>query len=513
MKTRISGPWIIIILLTIFKLIIHFLTNTNYELHRDAYLYLAMADHLDFGYLSVPPSIAYVGAVMRFFFGDSVFAVRLAPALIGAASVAVIGMFVRELGGRSWAILIACLAFITSPAFLRSNTLFQPVTFNQFYWLLSSFFILRLFKHRDPKYWYLIFSLWGLAFLNKYSIAFYAFSIVVAFLFSRERNLMLNKYFVQGLGIGFLIAFPNLMWQFRHNWPVVHHMLDLQQSQLIHVTIIDFFTMQILMNFPQIAVWVTGLIFLLCVAPGKEGRIFAYGYLILLFTFIILRGKPYYTLGIYPVLFVAGAVAIEYFSATRLKFLKFLPVPLMLILLIPILPFSLPILQPEAMAVYGETSRNYGLAGALRWEDGQIHHLPQDYADMIGWEEMAGIVINTYLNLPADEQQNTTIYAENYGEAGAVKYFGKPYGLPEPVSFNESFLFWAPDSLNLTTLIYVNNDTADIAYFFQEIKLMGRLTNPYARERGIPVYLCRQPGNNFEQFYRQKVRELRSVYE
>jgi len=513
MKLKIHRSGWIIITLALIKLIIHFLTNTNYELQRDAYLYLAMGEHLDFGYVSVPPSIAVVGAVMRFFFGDSVFAVRLAPALIGAISVVCIGLIVRELGGRTWAVAIACLAFITSPAFLRSNTLFQPVSFNQFYWLLSSYFIIKMMHKKNPKYWLIIFTIWGFAFLNKYSIVFFAFSIVIAILLTPARTIFISRYFWTGIGIGFLIALPNLIWQFSHNWPVVHHMLGLQSSQLVHVRISDFLTMQILMNLPQLIVWIPGLLLFLLAADQRHNQVLALAFFILLITFIVFHGKGYYTLGMYPVLFSAGGIAYEKFGTGRLQFLKYIPVPLMIFLTLPILPFSLPILKPAMMVEYGSVASGYGLEGALRWEDGRIYPLPQDYADMVGWEELAGIVIYTYRNLSESEQQQTLIFAENYGEAGAVKYFGKADHLPEPVSFSDSFIFWAPDSIRLTTLIYINDETEDVSFYFGEVKEVGRLTNPYAREGGMPVFLCRQPRNNFEQFYRDKVRRLKSVYD
>ncbi len=152
MTKRWSPEWILIIALALFKLIIHLLTNTNYELHRDAYLYLAQGDHLDWSFLSVPPTIAVIGNITRFLFGDSVFSIRLFPAIVGAVSVVIIGLIIQNLGGKIWAILLGCTAFIVSPAFLRSNTLFQPVTFDQFYWLVTTYFILKLIQTQNPKF-------------------------------------------------------------------------------------------------------------------------------------------------------------------------------------------------------------------------------------------------------------------------------------------------------------------------------------------------------------------------
>ena len=511
-KVEISKEWVLILILALFKLLIHFLTNTNYELHRDAFLYLALGDHLDFGYMSVPPSIAFFANISRFLFGDSVFSIRLFPALIGAASVVMIGIIVRELGGKLWAILIACLAFILSPAFLRSNTLFQPVSFNQFYWLLTGYFIVKLIQTKNPKFWIHLAITWGLAFLNKYSITFLILGFLIALLLTSERRLLRSKYFIYAMAIGFLIILPNLIWQYSHNWPVVTHMLQLQRTQLVNVDIIGFLMMQILMNLPGIFIWLLGLVYLLFHREGKRFNVLGYTFLLVVIILILLRGKPYYTLGLYSILFAAGGVALEVYFRTRLYPLKYVLIAFMVITLLPVIPYSLPILPFDKMAEYAKTSAGFGLSGPLIWEDGKMHHLPQDYADMTGWKELSDIVISTYQGLNPVEQTQCLIFAENYGEAGAIMYHGKKQGIPEPISLSDNFLIWASDSINLKILIYVNDETRDISYYFETIELMGKLTNTYARESGVPVYLCRNPRNEFEKFYVQKVAQLKSRF-
>jgi len=224
----------------------------------------------------------------------------------------------------------------------------------------------------------------------------------------------------------------------------------------------------------------------------------------------LLHGKHYYTLGLYPILFAAGGFVIEQQLSARRPWLRPALLIFMIALALPIIPYSLPILPHAQMLAYAERSKAYGLASALRWEDGRIHPLPQDYADMIGWEELANVVIKTYNSLSDSERARCAIYAENYGEAGAIKYYGKKHGLPEPVSFNESFVFWAPDSVVSGPLIYVNDEIEEISYFFAEVRQVGKITNAFARESGLPVYLCRHPRNGFYEFYREKVRKLKS---
>lgn len=512
-KLRLTPEWRLILGLAFVKLVLHFFTNTNYGLHRDAFLYLALGDHLDFGYMAVPPLIAFFAKITVTVFGDSVFAIRLFPALIGAASVVIIGKIVRLLGGRKWAILVACTAFIVSPAFLRSNTLFQPVSFNQFFWLVAVYFTIKLVQTKNLKFWLHIGVVCGLAFLNKYSIAFLVFALFVGLFLTPERNLFRSRNFLYGLLIGFLIVSPNLIWQHKHAWPVITHMLTLQQTQLVNVKISDFLVVQMLMNLPGLFVWLIGVIFLLFFKEGRKYQFLGFTFLALLLILILLRGKPYYTLGIYSPLFAFGGYAIENYFSAKWRFVKLGILAFMLAIVLPVLPYSLPILAHERMLVYAEQSKQFGLEDALRWEDGRLHDLPQDYADMIGWEELADIVIKTYNQLGDAEKAGTAIYAENYGQAGAVKFYGKKHGLPEPVSFNASFLFWAPDSIEIETLIYINHEPGeDIYYHFAEVEVVGRMTNPYARESGLPVFLCRYPRNDFAGFYRNKVKMLKDNY-
>lgn len=510
---KVSPEWIVLGVLVLIKLLIHGFTGGNYELHRDAFLYLAMGDHPALGYVSVPPFTPLLAFVLNFFGSDSLFGVRLLPALAGAASLLVIGLLVREFGGRTWAILIAGLAFLLSPAFLRSNLLFQPVSFNQFFWLLSAYFIVRMLKTSHPRYWLHLGILWGVAFLNKYSIVFLALGFMIALALTPARRLFRSRYLLYGALAGLAIITPNLIWQYTHNWPVITHMRTLHETQLVNVNIADFLTMQLLMNFHALAVWLAGLAFLLFLKRGKPYRALGYTFLAVLAILILLRGKHYYSLGLYTPLFAAGGYALEHVFSQRRRYFKPAIAVSMLLLILPLVPFSLPVLSLEAMVAYGRTLRPYGLEGALRWEDGKAHSLPQDYADMTGWQELGVKVTQVYLSLSPEEQSRCMVYAENYGEAGAIRYYGRRHGLPEPVSFNDNFLLWAPDSIRGDILIYVNDEVEEILYFFSDVRVVGRINDPHARENGLEVFLCRNPRNGFDRFYQAKVAGLKGEYQ
>lgn len=497
------------------KLALHFFTNTNYELHRDTYLYLALADHLDFGFVSVPPGIAVIAKLSNVLFGDSDFAVGVFPALIGVASLLVIGLLVKEFEGEIWALVLACASFVLSPAFLRSNTFLQPVSFDQFFWLWSAYFIVKLLKSQNPIYWLHLSVVWGLAFLTKYAIVFLVLAFLAALALSPHRRLFSSPHFGLALFVGTLLILPNVIWQWQHNWPVVHHMRELQETQLVNVAIADFIMLQLLMNLPALFVWIFGLIFLLSPRADNHYRVLGFTFLIVLALLLALRGKAYYTLGIYTTLFAAGGVAMEKYFAARLRVLKPLALAVMLALALPVMPYSVPLLPMDQMLAYAEASKKFGLSGALQWEDGRIHHLPQDYADMIGWKELSAIVGKAYHGLSETERLRCVIYAQNYGQAGAIRYYGKKLGLPAPVSFHESFVFWAPDSVAQEDpiLIYVNDELGeDIERLFGEITLAGQIENPYARERGTQVYLCRNPQPEFAARYREKIASLKNRF-
>jgi len=507
-----TRQWFMLGAFALGTLIIHMIVSTNYELHRDAYLYLAESDHLAWGYLSIPPLTPFFAHIWQLIFGSSVFSIRMIPAFIGVLSILVIGQIVRDLGGRSWSIIMACLAYLVSPAFLRSNTLFQPVSFDSFFWLLGIWAMIRLLLTKDQRWWLAIGIIFGIGFLNKYSIVFPAFSFILGLSLTKQRHLFRSRWLLMGALAGVIIILPNLLWQYQHNWPVIHHMTQLRNNQLVHVRLADFLVMQGFMIFPALPVFFAGLFYVFFIDAGKSIRALGWTFISLLALMIVLNGKGYYTLGIYPVFFALGGVAIERYTSKALYWSRPLLVAVILLITIPAIPISLPVLSYSDMVHYDQTLTNWGMEDLFRWEDGTVHSLPQDYADMTGWKELANVVGSTWQSLTPEERGTTHIYAENYGQAGALHYFSKGRKLPEPISFSDNFLFWAPDSIQGSTLIYVNDDTTEIRKQFQEVTLAGAITDPYAREHGMQVYLCRKPVNGFSTFYADKVKSLKADY-
>ncbi len=506
MVPAVSKEWKLIGIIAFLKLALHLLTFANYELHRDALLYFSLGQNLAWGYASVPPGIGVVAALTTAVFGDSVFALRLIPAVVGFFSVILVGKIVLELHGGKRAILIACLAFVLSPAFLRSNALFQPVSFNQFFWLMSGFLFIRLVRSENPGYWLPIFGILGLAFLFKYSIAFFIVSVLLTLFLSGHRRLFFSGYFLVGGVVAVMIISPNLYWQYQHNWPLIHHMGELQRTQFAHVSVSGFLLDQLLMNIPGVFVWTIGFVTFLVYRKEKKYRFLPMAFLITVVILLLLHGKSYYTLGFYSILFALGGVAIEkyYKPGWLLTYLIF-----MVVTLLPLLPFSLPILGMERMAAYSKPVAQF----TNRWEDGKVYILPQDYADMTGWKELGELVGKTWSELPDSVKSSCFIFAQNYGEAGAVNFYGAKYACPQPISFNDEFLLWAPDSVGMKPLLYIDNDMGDIEFLYQNVQFVGEIQNPYFRENGLKLYYCTNPIQAFPAFYADKVKRLKEIYQ
>ena len=494
------STWWLVLLFCIVKLLLHLLTNANYELQRDAFMYIDLGNHLAWGYHSVPPSIAVFANISRLLLGDTTFAIRFFPAILGVLSIMLIGIMVKEAGGGKWAQFFACLAFLAAPAFLRSNSLFQPVSFNQFYWLLLAFFIFRLIRTNRSVYWYLIGLVAGLAFLNKYSVVFYLIGIIAAILLTPLRAWLRKPQPYLAGAIALLIALPNLIWQINHHWPVVHHMKELAETQLVHVRVDIFLLEQIMMFLPVFFIWILGLVYVAFLKEGRTYRTFAWIYLVVVLLLIILRGKPYYTIGVYSSLFVFGGLFIERYLVRKLGFLKYVLIIFILSVSTVALPISLPILKPEAFIRF---YKSLGMEKFHRWEDGEYYDLPQDYADMIGWEELSRIVGETYQKLSPEQQSKCVILANNYGEAGSVNFYGTKYGLPGVISYHDSYIFWSPESIDVEYLIKIG-ESDDLEELFNQVEIVGRISTPHARQEGTPVYFCGGPKTDINRVYQEE---------
>lgn len=484
-----KSPFYLLAGLIVLKMVLHYcIINPVYELHRDEYLYLDMANHLAGGYLSVPPFIAFVSLLVKAL-DNGLFWIRFFPAMSGAITLVLIWRLVALLQGRWYAQVLAATVFIFS-GFLRLNMLYQPNSFDVLCWTWT-FYLLVCYVNTE-KHSYL---LWlgvavGLGFLNKYNILFLVAGLVPAVLISPQRKIFLNRYLYLGAGIALLLALPNIIWQLRNGMPVLHHMQELTQTQLVYVQRMDFIKAQFIFFFTGGFLFVAGLIGLLCYRPFGPYRFLVLTYLFVILLFTYLRAKDYYALGLYPVLLAFGAVYWE--TLFRAAWLRHMRVIWLLLVIVPFLylfNIVFPVLKPAAIQ---QKAAKFKAAGLLRWEDGKNHALPQDFADMLGWREMAALSRRAYAQVPDSDKPYTLIMCGNYGQAGALNYYNHGR-IPLASSFNADYVFWFPRMDTLRYVILLDDEPDERAHRYSgRITEIGRVQNPLAREYGTAVYLLQQ---------------------
>jgi len=504
--------WILTICLVLVKLSIHFFTSTNYELHRDEMLYFSMGSHLSWGFASTPPFMSLLAFVVKSVFGYQPFFVKLFPALFGASILILIAWFIKELGGTAFGVFTGCIAYIISTAMLRTASLFMPVIFELFFWMLFLFFVLKLILTQNSKYWMVLGIIFGIAFLNKYSVLFLGFATCIALLISEHRRLLVSRYLFYAVLICLFIMSPNILWQINHNMAVITHMRELYRTQLVYVSKQDFLIGQIWMNFTSILFWMIGLIVILFKKSEKKYRVFGYIFLLVVFLFLITEGKSYYTLGVYPMMFAFGGYYLGKSVIGKFKLVTYSIVGISILLSILFLPLGLPILPKEQMGRYCALFSKYITPAPMRNENNSYYPIPQDYMDMTGWNELAELVSVTYKTLDVNQQRDCIIYANNYGQAGAIDFYGKQYNLPTPICLNDSYIFWAPDSLTASNFIVTDVQLFDIPRLFNKYSEVGEIKDSFFRENGLKVFLCQYPKPLLNEFFKKRIRENKEVY-
>ncbi len=493
---------LLVSLIALFQFLLHLGAMNQYGFHQDELLYISLSKHLAWGYNETPPFIALIGKLSSFLFGDSLMAYRFIPALCAGAIVHVTGMLTIRLGGRFFAITIACLSVALSSAFLATGALFIPQVFDEFFWLLSAYLLVRYVQNPKDKFLYLLGAVIGIGLLVKYTLIIYIIGLLIGLLlYPRSRKLLNHNGLLKIAIIPLLIFLPHLLWQYQNGFPALHHYQELGQTQLIYLTRTDFIIQQLLVNGTGTIIWLAGLYYCLTNPTYRAYRFLAIASLFVMFILLLLNGKPYYGFGIFPPLFALGAIGLEKIrklkSQFRMSLIATLTIPnlLLAVIVLPYLPIE------KAAKVFQWTYDNLDLHFPLKWEDQNIHSVNQNYADMIGWEELAKKTSKLYCAMPKEAQKDVLIFADNYGEAAAIDYYRSIYPLPPVVSFSSSFALWAPQQIKQDHIIYISLKPLP-AILYAGTQKFGEIENPYSRVRGMDIYLLTN-SKHFNSWYQQ----------
>lgn len=477
--------------LVLLKLALHLVANTlgNYGYFRDELYYIACSQHLDWGYVDHPPLSILLLRLSRLFLGDSLFALRLLPALAGAALIWLTALLTRELGGGERAQVLAALGVFIAPICLSLHDFYSMNAFESLCWMGCALLLLRLLRGGDPRLWLWLGALAGLGLQNKHSLAFFAGAAVLGLLLTPQRRLLYTPWSWLGGALALLLLLPNLLWQQAHDWPTLEFLRNAQAQKNYLLSPLEYLSAQMLYQHPfALPLWAGGALGLLFHPRLKQCRCFGIAFVALLAFLVIQRGKPYYLSPIFPLLLAAGAVLGEYHLSRRWFGAYGLVLALGGAL---VLPLALPLLPPATLI---RCTAALGM-GEVKTENHEAAALPQHLADRFGWPELTAQVAQVYRTLSPAEQTQASLYAQNYGEAGALDFFGPQYGLPPALCGHNNYWLWGKHGQSGQVLIAVGGDPDDYRQFYESVAQVAIHTHAYAMpyERDLPIFLCRGP--------------------
>jgi hypothetical protein len=458
----------------------------GYGYFRDELYYLACSRHLDWGYVDQPPLIAVIAWLVRSTIGDSMTAIRLLPALAGAYEVVLAALIARELGGKRIAQILAALCTFVAPGLLATQDFLSMNAFEPLFWMGCAWIVIRIIKTGDQKLWiwFGIFAGFGLE--NKHSMLIFGAGIVFGLILTPQRKVFATRWIWIAGAIAFLIFLPNLLWNIQHHFPFLELQANIRRSgRDVALSPWAFFGQEALDMHPlTLPIWLAGLWFFFFSTSGKPYRVLGWAWVFAAGVIVTLSPRVYYLFPAFPILFAAGAVLWEAQARWRIYVWSAGLVATSFVLL----PFVIPVLPPETYIRY---------AKALHFnqpaiETHQLGPLPQLYADRFGWEEMAATVAGVYNNLPPDVRPKTAIFAQNYGEAGAVDMFGPKYGLPPAISGHQSYFLWGPRGYTGESVIVMHGQQKDLESRFAEVQKVASVDHPYSMPyEHFDVFYCR----------------------
>ncbi len=495
----LSSSIAVIVLFSVIKLLIH-MFSAEYGYHRDELFYITVSDNLGFANLSMLPLTPAILAVIRSVAGSSLKTIHFLPALSGAFVVLLTGLMTRELGGGKRAVALASLAAIIPLAYLGGDSLFTYDFLDKLFWVANIYIFILILKRREPRLWLLFGLIGGLGVLNKISILFLCMGVTVALCISPQRKHVFTKWYIMSKLIVVVFLIPFLYWEHMQGWPILSFAKYYSGGKTYSASLLEFTWFQIFVMHPfTLPIWISGLYFAFFSSKGKKYRAIGWLYLILFIVFAILKAKFYFLTPVYPFLFASGAVLIDsYFKRRGWKLIPAMVFPVMIIGGIVTAPIAMPLLPVEIFTkVYGFLGGDAG----VKQERHEIGKLPQHFADRFGWPQMAKTIAKVYGNLPEEEQVKACILTGNYGEAGAIQFFGKDYGLPKPISGHGWHYYEGTKNNTSEVVISINISKEYLQARFGEVVQAAifkcRYCMPY--ENNLPVFVSRKPNHSLEE--------------
>jgi hypothetical protein len=470
--------------------------HAGYGMFRDEFYYLVSGHRLALGYVDQPPLVALQARLAELLFGfHHLVLFRLLPGFAGALTVVLTGLIAHALGGGRRAAQ-CMLAVLTVPVFIATQGFLSMNAWEPVFWMGAVLALLRLLAPPEStplhpmRWWSVLGACAGLGLENKASMVFFLAALLAALVLTPARRLLRTGGFAVAVVLTLAIAAPNLYWQVHYGFPTWEWLRAAQHNgKDVILSPPRFVLAQILMLSPlHLLVWLPGAVWLLVQRRWRTAGVLAVVFFALM---LAMHAKDYYVAPIYPLLFAAGGVLWESWAAgSALRGTALTGyATLMTVAMAITVPFAMPVLSPTEYVRFSHALH----FAPMESEAHRPAPLPEFFADFLGWNELASGVLRVYHALPAAQQAQTGVFADNYGDASALNVLDGPQGLPTTISGHQSYWMWGPDGYTGREMIVVTTAPLRIMQgIYRSCTVEAHQTSPYWMpwEQRF-IYLCR----------------------
>ena len=517
-SSLVSSGMAIVWAIAIAKFILHLYFNNRYGYFRDEFDYMSCGDHLQWGYVDQPPLIPFLTHVSRALLGDSLRAIRFLPAVASSLLVVQAAATARSLGHRltkiteigvphvspvlrdvgAYSVILTAICVALAPQYLSNGSLLGTNALEPNLWLGCAQFVILAIQRNDPRYWIGFGIVAGLGMEEKYTIAVFGLGVVAGLLLTEQRRTFLNKWIWLGGLIAFLLFLPNLLWNLHYDWPFLQLIRAIRaEGRDVVLGPAEWFFQQFLVVSPIAGpVWLAGLFALLFWRRLRPYRTLGWAYVVSYVVIFLQHGKNYYLAPVYPMLFAAGAVALDSLlqRSHAISWIKPVLATVIFVNGVYLIPITVPLLSPDRFLAYTKTL-------PFKLPVNEHSHaraaLPQWYADQFGWKEISDETAVAWNRVPSAERPDCGIFAQDYGQAGAIDFFGRREGMPSAMSGDRTYWIWGPRGYSGNCMIVLDDRKEVLQRYWNDVEYVGTSApNEWALEQQIPVFVCK--GKKFD---------------
>ncbi|HEY3562750.1 MAG TPA: glycosyltransferase family 39 protein [Kribbella sp.] len=456
----------------------------RYGYHRDELYFMVAGRHLTWGYVDQPPLTPFIARASTTIFGDTVMGLRVLSTLSAVATVIVIALLAREFGSARRGQVLAAICAAVSGFVLGVGHMVSTATYDLLAWMLIGLFAVKLLRTGDGRWWLALGLTAGIALENKYLVVLPVGALLVSLLIVGPRSVLRSWWLLAGVTIAGVIALPNVIWQFQHDWPQLKVAGGISSDDGTENRIM-FIPLQLLQLSPfLVPVWVAGFLRIWRSLPWA--RAVALAYPVLCVVVLAVGGKSYYALPLLLVLVAAGCEpTLRWVDRHRRP-----AVAALVLAAVSSAVFTVPVLPASAADFVIPVNKEQG--------------------EQIGWPAFTDAVAAAWDKVPADQRSTATIFTGNYGEAGALVRYGPARGLPAPYSPHMSFWEWArpPDTNTGPVLIVELERTPIFESYFRDCNQVGTVNSIVSNdEDGTALVLCAAPAEPWSTLW-PKIRQF-----